>query len=574
MDENNEYAQSCLDAVMEAVWKDDDHDEFCGGANSYKTTDGKVVFLTQAELYHHRGPAFAHYSQLEFECIVQLQEKVQHQEKAELSNKSSKDRGRKPRPTFALGINHPLYASHVGVIRTKMCTPMFAGAPPPKFPGNRPTKDESSISKWNKDMIYYSRYLMDLCVPWLEESSPLFERSTSGFCSLMSEWNKTSATFIERQRFRVLSNFMMKRYRSSHNETAASAWQQQNADWWSEMKKTNHNIHHPENSPTNSYRAMDTDDEAAGRLRSTDLHRIIVAALEGHEKKPLHYHALRNNYTSLMCASYMANHPYENLARSPIFKQQNIHITNNLDGDCFSLTKMRLEIHKLKPEDLEETIIEKPTTHPGTNGPTEIQIGDQRGVSTLRKCMDETYRILLSISQAMFTKKQFQYLIDTMELYHFTDEQWNNLKAILTDNKDGFTDDQWKMVNHLLSQNRLNDEQFGIFVDMLDTSTQKLVFLHAGGGTGKTFVTCKIFEELAKQNEICHCTCPTGVGASHLPQGRTFHSVFKTWTPSLSAGTAIDEIFKSLGGNQLKMVVVDEVSMLSTQFLVLLDTRL
>ncbi len=60
----------------------------------------------------------------------------------------------------------------------------------------------------------------------------------------------------------------------------------------------------------------------------------------------------------------------------------------------------------------------------------------------------------------------------------------------------------------------------------------------------------------------------------HLPQGRTFHSVLKTWTPSLSTGTAIDEIFKSLGGNQLQMVMVDEVSMLSAQFLVLLDTRL
>ncbi len=107
-DENNEYAQSCLDAVMEAIWKDDDHDEFCGGANSYKTTDGKVVFLTQAESYHHCGPAFAHYFKLEFECIVQLQEKAQLQEKSELTNKSSKDRGRKPRPTFPLGINHPL----------------------------------------------------------------------------------------------------------------------------------------------------------------------------------------------------------------------------------------------------------------------------------------------------------------------------------------------------------------------------------------------------------------------------------------------------------------------------------
>ena len=77
--------------------------------------------------------------------------------------------------------------------------------------------------------------------------------------------------------------------------------------------------------------------------------------------------------------------------------------------------------------------------------------------------MDETYRILLSISQAMITKKQFQYLIETMQLYHFTDEQWNNLKATLKDNRDGITDDQWKTVNYLLSENRLNDEQFGFF---------------------------------------------------------------------------------------------------------------
>ncbi len=115
------------------------------------------------------------------------------------------------------------------------------------------------------------------------------------------------------------------------------------------MKKTKHNTHHPENSPTNRCGTMDTDDEAAGRLRSTDLHCIIVAVLEGHEKKPIHYHALRNKYTSLMHASYMANHPYENVARSPIFKRQNIQSTNNLDDNGFSLSKMRSEIHKLKP---------------------------------------------------------------------------------------------------------------------------------------------------------------------------------------------------------------------------------
>ncbi len=73
----------------------------------------------------------------------------------------------------------------------------------------------------------------------------------------------------------------------------------------------------------------------------------------------------------------------------------------------------------------------------------------------------------------------------------FTDEQWNNLKAILIDNRDWFTDDQWKTVFHLLNGNRLNDEQFGIFVDMLDTSTQKLVLLHAGGRTGKLLLCVK-----------------------------------------------------------------------------------
>ncbi len=80
IDENNEYVQACLGAVMEAV-KDDEHHEFCGGANSYTTTEGKVVFLSQAESYHHCGPAFAHYYPLEFECIVQLQEKSNFRKK-------------------------------------------------------------------------------------------------------------------------------------------------------------------------------------------------------------------------------------------------------------------------------------------------------------------------------------------------------------------------------------------------------------------------------------------------------------------------------------------------------------
>jgi hypothetical protein len=81
-------------------------------------------------------------------------------------------------------------------------------------------------------------------------------------------------------------------------------------------------------------------------LRSTDLHCIIAAALGGHETQQTAYHALRNNYTPLMCFSYLAIHPYENAAQSPIFKQQNSLSTNNLDENSFSLSKIRSEIHK------------------------------------------------------------------------------------------------------------------------------------------------------------------------------------------------------------------------------------
>jgi hypothetical protein len=75
VDVNNEYTQSCIDAVMAAVSKGDEHNEFCGGTTSYKKADATVVFLTQAESYYHRGPAFTNYSRMEFECIIQLQDK-------------------------------------------------------------------------------------------------------------------------------------------------------------------------------------------------------------------------------------------------------------------------------------------------------------------------------------------------------------------------------------------------------------------------------------------------------------------------------------------------------------------
>ncbi len=90
-------------------------------------------------------------------------------------------------------------------------------------------------------MKYYAKYLIDLCVPWTDESLPSFERTPEGFCSLVNTWNSKSATFIERQRFGFLSRFMSKGHQNSHNKTATTAWRQRNADWWSKIKTTKNN---------------------------------------------------------------------------------------------------------------------------------------------------------------------------------------------------------------------------------------------------------------------------------------------------------------------------------------------
>jgi len=223
---------------------------------------------------------------------------------------------------------------------------------------------------------------------------------------------------------------------------------------------------------------------------------------------------------------------------------------------------------------LEFPIPEKTTSsHIGNDGPKEDMIEDCSG-TTFHSCPNNIYHQIFETIQTSLMDQKYQYLIIQLKTYRLNDIQWTEFKSILNAHINSFTDDQWSQVQYLLSHDRLNDGQFSIFTDMIDTSQQKLVLLHAGGGTGKTFVTCKIFDELFMRGETCPYTCPTRVGASHLPQGRTSHSVFKMWTPDLSASRAIDEIQTSLGGSKLNIVVVDEVSMLSTQFLVLLDSRL
>ncbi len=192
--ETTAYVNECLDALLAAADNNESRGETRGGTTSYKVKDtGKVLFLTQSVSYANRGDNFKYYSQLEFECIVELVEKRNIEGKECNNNK-----GRPKRFGFDLGENHPLYRTHQGVIRCKMLTPILAGKPPPKFPGNRPAEEEQH-RKWHKEMEYFAKYMLDMMVPWYDDTTPLFPRDSSGFCTMAESWNSITAHFICQQ---------------------------------------------------------------------------------------------------------------------------------------------------------------------------------------------------------------------------------------------------------------------------------------------------------------------------------------------------------------------------------------
>jgi hypothetical protein len=155
-------------------------------------------------------------------------------------------------------------------------------------------------------------------------------------------------------------------------------------------------------STTQINQTTNLNDEAAGRLNHSDLHRIITAALEGKQQQQHAYRALANNYASLMSSFRVKFHSEKESITSSIFIQNECEHLEDDTANAISLSKMRAAIHKLHSQDLEFPIPEKTTTYIGNDGPKEIMTEDSSG-STLHPCPNNIYQQLLDIIQMVFT---------------------------------------------------------------------------------------------------------------------------------------------------------------------------
>jgi hypothetical protein len=147
----------CLDTLVEAVDCNNKDLESTGGTAIYKikAENNRIELLLQSESYNKRGPSLMELSQMEFECIVELEENTRH-------DKTDSGPGCPSCPGCDLGPDHPLYDPHEGFIWMKMMTAVMAGA---YFTGYKPD-DNNLHHEWENKMEYLTKYLVDLLVLW------------------------------------------------------------------------------------------------------------------------------------------------------------------------------------------------------------------------------------------------------------------------------------------------------------------------------------------------------------------------------------------------------------------------
>jgi hypothetical protein len=535
---------------------DEEHDKSKEriGATVYKVGD-KCIFLTQADSYVNRGKHFKQYSQLEFECIVEIKPK----EKKRKVKRNSKA-GRKPRKSFELGPNHPLFASHHAFIRIKMRTAMLGGRPPPTFPGNQ--KSDPPDAEWSSDMDDYAAYVMNFMVPWTNMCKPIFSFDTKGFANLLNQWDRRIETLVNRQRFRIIDNLLSKTNRNSRNEQLATWWRNRCAQFWSELghqdgghNGTNlptdeHNGHHKAKAAdgTRNHGNEEVDNEAEGNLSYMELLKLTSTAAANIDEARaenirklretcLHLHGTGTNdkpkfpstqdQVAITEMPVVYRHSYSGVENgisstlNAITQEGEGHVDIPRMGHRLTLKEIKNEIREMQAIDnlQENEKLHEPDQHaPSNAGPPEVK--DMLDASTIMEQLD-TYS---------------------------------------TSNGSHLTADQCRIVK--------------IILQAVKEDKQALLFLHSGGGTGKSTVVHALYELLQLHGFSQANTCPTGVGATLLDNGKTFHSLFRAYMTDLNASSTIDEIKKELGGDRLRLVVIDEVSMLKSTFLLLLHRRL
>ena len=116
-------------------------------------------------------------------------------------------------------------------------------------------------------------------------------------------------------------------------------------------------------------------------------------------------------------------------------------------------------------------------------------------------------------------------------------------------------------------ENRLNHKQQTVIktvVESVEKGLGKMIALDASGGTRKTFIFCYILNKVCTEGKVALATAASGIAATLLPKGTTFHS--RTKCPLILTDESTCSVSEHDSTATLirmtHLMVVDEVTMM------------
>jgi hypothetical protein len=155
--------------------------------------------------------------------------------------------GRNDNISWRFPANHPLYETHVVTLSSLQKTIVLGGMRPPRFPPHYPIDEQSpdyirDVIKWRKEADSFAQYFMCLLKPWhVDHQTPWPTFVWEDFCEWVNDVDAEDS-FIGRSRmsimFNIVHGFLSNAVGASSSETARallfSKWRFQNADRWND----------------------------------------------------------------------------------------------------------------------------------------------------------------------------------------------------------------------------------------------------------------------------------------------------------------------------------------------------
>lgn len=352
-------------------------------------------------------------------------------------------------------------------------------------------------------------------MPWdIDSGKPPFDFNFNGLQALCKQWDHSHASLVERQRYRLISNILRRGNQNNAAGDTYTHWRARNADWWAEEKKSMSEDINPEeyrNSP-------DCDPEQLGSLSDTEaLFQLTRMSALGAKDIRFEVGEIKKRFWSLV---------------------PNVYAHQGLDNSKFSDSG-------------------------GLNRAISANVFYVKDLNS-----DDSSRCIGDIANAiqhMIADSDERASHGTRQDPAAVGSQCDTSVAS-EDNLMTLTEEQRYIVQYLV-QNVGHSEACN--------RKQTMSMLHGAAGTGKSVVIRAVVKELESRGVSVVVTCPTGIGASHLPHGRTFHSAFKVGRQRRKHLPPNKlELLRLLFDEHVGMVIIDEVSMLDMELLVLMDCRL